>query len=182
MNSDKPSNIKKWNAIVSAFMDGRDDDLKMIHRTGSRGRIFSHLVRRVLDCIGTHYHPEPIFNHKTPNGWYADFARDNGIVLRTYDFYNPDLILDDGSWVEITLSENTAYKKVFQYGHQVDALKVIWIDIDKGLHKSVCQKIHFPNAEVVSVDCYYDLLMECSGGLEIVEKFEHLKSLRGIIS
>jgi hypothetical protein len=181
MNFNKPSNIKKWEAIISAFMEGRDDDLKMIHRTGSRSRIFSHLVRHVLTCIGLQYQVEPVFNHKTPHFWYVDFALDNGIVLRTHDFYNPDFILDDGSWVEITLSENTAYKKLFVHGHQADFLKVVWIDRDDGMHRRLCQNVKFPNAEVVSIDSYYKELCESDEGKCLVEKIERLRSLQRII-
>ncbi|MBT6339980.1 MAG: hypothetical protein HOA72_22150 [Desulfobacula sp.] len=31
---------KKWAKIIGAFLEGRFDELKEIHRTGTRGRIF----------------------------------------------------------------------------------------------------------------------------------------------
>lgn len=136
----------------------------------------------MLDCIGIYYQPEPIFNHKPPSEWYTNFAINNGITLRSHDFYNPDFLLDDGSWVEITLSENTAYKKLFRYGHQADYLKVIWIDKDDGLHKQVCQYIKFPNANVVCIDRYYDKLKIQPRGLKLIEKIELLKNLKGIVA
>lgn len=79
-----------------------------------------------------------------------DFAKTYNLKLRTHDAYNPDLFFEDGTWAEITLSENTAYKKLFRYGHQADQIAVFWLDEDTGLHKDTCQSVHFPNARVTS--------------------------------
>ncbi len=142
----------------------------------------SHLVNNMLDCICLRYEQEPLFDHKAPIEWYNNYSdRIDDIKLRIHDFYNPDYILDDGSWVEVTLSENTAYKKLFRYGHQADFLIVIWIDPDDGLHKQVCQNIQFPNAELVNIEHYYAQLQQSSSGLEIIKKFEQLKKLKGVV-
>ena len=172
---------KKWVAIINAFMENRIDDLMSIHRSGSRGRILSHLVENMFDCLDLRYQSEPFFDHKAPNEWYVKFTKDSDVKLRTHDFYNPDFLLGDGSWLEVTLSENTAYKKLFRYGHQADFLRVIWLDEDNGLHKKVCQNIQVPNAEIVNIECYYDRLKQNQKGLEIINKFVQLKHLKGIV-
>ena len=110
-----------------------------------------------------------------------DLASKRDLKIRTHDFYNPDYLLPDGTWLEITLSENTAYQKLFRYGHQAPAFKVLWLEKDTGLHKKVCKDVDFPNAEVVSVQEYYPEFDEGSGGCELVNKFHQLKRLKGII-
>ena len=45
-------------------------------------------------------------------------SKHDDIKIRTHDFYNPDYILMNGTWLEVTLSENNTYKKLFRYGHQ----------------------------------------------------------------
>ena len=57
----------------------------------------------------------------------------------------------NGTWLEVTLSENNTYKKLFHYGHQAPLLKILWLDEDTGLHKKVCKNVDFPNAEVISI-------------------------------
>jgi hypothetical protein len=173
---------KKWDRIIGSFMENRIDDLMKIHRTGTRGRIFSALVTNMLNCLEVSYQAEPIFDHKMPNEWYVNFANKNGIKLRFRNLYNPDYVLNDGSWIEVTISENTAYKKLFCHGHQADLLTVIWLDVDNGFHKSVCQNIHLPNSCVINIDHYYDKLRRQQEGRKIIEKFESLKELKGIIS
>jgi hypothetical protein len=173
---------KKWVAIINAFMENRIDELMSIQRTGSRGRILAYLVGNMFDCIDLHYQSEPFFDHKAPNEWYINFSNKiDDIKLRVHDFYNPDFLLDDGSWIEVTLSENTAYKKLFRHGHQADFLRVIWLDPDNGLHKKVCQSIQFPNAEVVNIERYYDQLKQSQKGIEIINKVVQLKQLKGVV-
>ncbi len=110
---------KKWSRIIDAFMDERFEDLKEIHRTGTRGRIFAFLINEMFELLRIPNEPEPIFDHIAPDKWYLDFAsKHDDIKIRTHDFYNPDYMLSDGSWLEVTLSENTAYKKLFRYGHK----------------------------------------------------------------
>jgi len=58
-------------------------------------------------------------------GRYTASYQKYDIKIRTYDFYNPDYITPDGTWLEITLSENTAYKKLFRYGHQAPGVTVL---------------------------------------------------------
>ncbi len=172
---------KKWTKMYNAFMDSRFDELKEIHRTGTRGRIFAFLIKNMLDILQIQHDSEPIFDHIAPNKWYLDFASKHDLKIRTHDFYNPDYITPDGTWLEITLSENTAYQKLFRYGHQAPALKVLWLEKDTGLHKKVCKDVDFPNAEVVSVQEYYSEFDKSSGGRELVNKFQQLKQLKGII-
>lgn len=170
---------RKWAPIIAAFLEGRMDDLYSIQRTGARGRIFSCLVADALKLVGLSFRPEPIFQHRDPNSWYMDFATKNGLKLWTYSFYNPDFVLSDGTWAEATLSENSAYKKVFRYGHQSSRLLVIWLDKDNGLHKDLCASTTFPNAQVLEIISFYPDLMQCAGGEDLVRKFEQLKTLRG---
>ena len=173
---------EKWTKIINVFMENKIDELMIIHRTGARGRILSHLVKNMFDCISLQYESEPVFDHKPPNEWYVDFANEtDDIQLRSHNFYNPDFSIGDSSWIEVTLSENTAYKKLFRYGHQVDFIRVIWIDPDEGLHKKVCQNIQFPNADVVNIEHYYDQLQRTSQGIEIINKVEQLKKLKGVV-
>jgi hypothetical protein len=91
------------------------------------------------------------------------------------------MLLDDGSWVEATISENEACKKLFRYGHQAPRLTVIWLDEDKGMHKGICQDVRFPNAEVLRVDSFYSRLKEQEKGRELIERFECLKGLKGVV-
>ncbi len=162
-------------------MEHQFDELKKIYRTGTRGRIFAFLVENMLDILQIPHDSEPIFDHIEPNKWYLDFESNHDLKIRTHDFYNPDYILIDGTWLEITLSENTAYQKLFRYGHQAPALKVLWLEKDTGLHKKVCKDVDFPNAEVVSVQEYYPEFDESFEGCELVNKFHQLKQLKGII-
>ena len=110
--------------MIAAFMEGRIEDVRSMQRTGLRGRIFAHLVAQVWRMLGVSYREEPLFKHRDPDPWYVAFAADNDIKLRTHAFYNPDFILEDGTWVEATLSENTAYAKIFRHGHQAPHLQV----------------------------------------------------------
>ena len=119
---------KKWDKIINTFMENQFDELIQIHRTGTRGRIFSFLIKNMLDILQIPHDSEPIFDHIVPNKWYLDFASKHDLKIRTHDFYNPDYLLPDGTWLEITLSENTAYQKLFRYGHQAPALKVLWLE------------------------------------------------------
>ncbi len=80
-----------------------------------------------------------------------------------------------------SLSKNSAYKKVFRYGHQANELLVLWLDVDEGFHKTACRGVAFPNARVESVESLYDDLVGRAGGVELVRKFETLKGLEGII-
>ena len=172
---------KKWARIINAFMDGQFDELKKIHRTGARGRIFAVLVKEMLEILQIQHNSESIFDHITPDKWYIDLASKHDLKIRTHEFYNPDYILADGTWLEITLSENTAYKKLFWYGHQAPLLKVIWLDDDTGLHKKVCEGVEFFNAEVINVQEYFPNLEKVSGGKDLITKFVKLKKLKGII-
>lgn len=127
-------NIRKRSEVINLFDEERISDLKQIHRSGSRGRILSALVLDLFDMLRVNYQAEPLFNGIEPSHWYVHFANENDIELKVHDFYNPDFVLADGTWVEITLSENTAYKKLFRYGHQANKLIVYWLDDDKGHH------------------------------------------------
>jgi len=183
-----PRRQKKWNKIINAFMEGRFDELKIIHRTGTRGRIFEVLVKGMLETLKISNKPEPIFDRITHDNnlitmskWYLDFASKYDLKIRTHDFYNPDYVLTDGAWLEITLSENTAYKKLFRYGHQAPLLKVLWLDEDTGLHKKVCENIEFPNAQVISIKSYFLELGDVDGGKNLINKFIELEKLKGII-
>jgi len=172
---------RKWEEIIAAFMSGELERLRSVQRTGTRGRVFSALVKATLEALQIPSQPEPIFDHLPPNPWYGEFASEHGLKLREHPFYNPDFLLDDGTWVEVTLSENTAYKKLFRFGHQSPRLTVIWLDEDEGLHKTVCKNVAFPNAVVTDVKQFYPRLANCSGGGEIVENMERLRGLKGIV-
>ncbi len=162
-------------------MENRIDELCSIQRTGARGRIFARLIADLWNTTGKSLRAEPLFEHRDPNPWYVAFAVDNGIKLRTHSFYNPDFVFDDGTWVEATLSENTAYAKVFRHGHQCPRLKVLWLDADAGLHKTICRNVSFPNAEVMNVDSFYPQVRACAGGEELIAGFERLKMLKGTL-
>ena len=172
---------RKWEPIIAAFMEGRIDDLCLIQRTGARGRIFARLLVETWGRLGISYRAEPVFEHRSPGPWYVALAAANGIKLRTHAFYNPDFVIDDGTWVEATLSENTAYTKLFRHGHQASRLTVIWLDENAGFHKSVCAGVSFPNAEVVNVASFYPRVCACEGGEELIAKFELLKTLKGVV-
>lgn len=171
---------RKWDRIILAFMEGDLDKLRLIQRTGSRGRIFYFLVEDMLQVLGILFRAEPIFDHIPPNPWYIEFAREHDLKLRENPFYNPDFFLENGGWLEVTLSENSAYKKVLRYGHQAKELIVLWLDEDQGLHKSVCQIEAFPNAKVQAVEFFYHEL-EMRGRKDIIEKLILLKELKGIL-
>ena len=121
---------KKWDAKLSAFLTDDLDALSKLQRSGTRGRIFSALVRRTFEAIGVDFEAEPLFESLAPTDWYRDFAERHGLKLVVDDHYNPDFLLGDGAWAEATLSENTAYKKLFRYGRQTPQLHVIWLDTD----------------------------------------------------
>jgi hypothetical protein len=162
-------------------MGGDLDKLRSIQRTGTRGRIFAVLMKTLLEALQISFEAEPVFDHLAPDPWYVEFASKHGLKLREHPFYNPDFLLEDGTWVEATLSANTAYKKLFRFGHQSCRLKVVWLDEDEGLHKRVCKNVVFPNAVVTNVDQFYPRLADCPGGEEVVEKLERLRELKGII-
>jgi len=149
---------KKWEKIITAFMDGDFKKLRAIQRTGTRGRIFSVLVGQSFDLIGIPYMHEPIFDHLPVSAWYREFSEKHKLKLSVNSFYNPDFLFSDGCWVEVTLSENTAYKKIFRYAHQASKLIVIWLDSDDGLHKQVCEGEKFNNVKVRPIDWYYPQL------------------------
>ena len=172
---------KKWQNIISLFMENRIDELIQNHRTGTRGRIFSVLSVEIYDVLGIPYRFEPIFYHIPPKEWYVKFARKHGIKLRTHDFYNPDFFLEDGTWVEFTLSEKAAYQKLFRYGHQADNLVIYWLDEDTGLHKEICENVRFPNAEVRSIEYFYEPLRQSAVGIKTIERLEVLRGLKGVV-
>lgn len=172
---------RKWTPIISAFMEDRLDELRSIQRTGTRGRILSTLAASMLRTAGLSAQPEPVFDHVEPDPWYQDFAGRHGLELRTDAVYNPDFLLGDGSWLEVTLSENTAYKKLFRHGPQAPWLTVIWLDEDTGLHKGVCEAVDVPNAEVISIERFFADLEDRPGGAELIEKVRRLKALKGQI-
>jgi hypothetical protein len=172
---------RKWDKIISFFMENRLNDLALNHRTGTRGRILSALSLDIFDKLQIPYKSEPIFYHVQPNQWYKEFAKRHGLKLRTHDFYNPDLFLETGAWVEVTLSENTAYQKLFRYGHQANKLIVYWLDVDEGFHKEKCQHIRFPNAEVNSIECFATRLRKMPSGQDLIERLKLLKNLKGTI-
>ena len=161
-------------------MQGDIDRLASIQGTGSRGRIFHALVKEMFHALEMANRPEPVFEPIPPKPWYVQFSQDHQLKLRIDPFYNPDFILEDGSWIEVTLSENTAYRKLLKYGHQADRLIVLWLDVDYGLHKDICRGVAFPNAEVKRIDGYYDQLEENGKG-DLVRRFEMLKELKGNI-
>jgi len=176
------SQEKKWKKIISLFLENKLDELGQKHRTGARGRILSVLSLNIFDILQIPYESEPIFYHVEPNPWYIEFAKHHDIKIRTHDFYNPDLFLEDGTWVEITLSENTAYQKLFRYGHQADNLVIYWLDKDEGYHKKICQNVRFPNVEIKSIECFNPHLQKTSKGQELVNYLKILKRLKGIIA
>ncbi len=79
-------NRKKWDRIITAFMEDQFNELMSNHRTGSRGRIFLHLVRLALEQTGATFLPEPMFDHVRPNPWYDSFAAENEIKLDIQPF------------------------------------------------------------------------------------------------
>ncbi len=136
------------------------------------------LLRQCFDVLDIGYTSEPVFSGVSPAAWYQDFATKHGLKLRIDQTYNPDFLLQDGTWVEGTLSENTAFKKVMRHGHQTSQLRVVWLDPDDGLYKQICKDVTFPNAEVCSVSWYYSRLDRTTNGREIVNKLELLKVLK----
>lgn len=173
-------NEKKWNTIIQRFMDENTDALLKINRGGSRGRIFCHLIKEMYNLMNIDFIEEPIFRHIEPNPWFVSFAQKYDIKLRIHPFYNPDFFLLDGTWVEITLSENTAYKKLFRFGHQAEKLRIIWLDEDDGRHKEICHDVEFPNIEILNIKSYFHSI-EGSNGSKLVGHFKRLKELKGII-
>ncbi|MFT5189923.1 MAG: hypothetical protein ACI957_002955 [Verrucomicrobiales bacterium] len=175
--SDRPHQ-RKWERIISAFMTGDLDNLRILQRTGSRGRILEVLVQRCFDTLGISYEREPIFAHVPPSAWYADFAARHELKLVSDHRYNPDYVLADGTWVEVTLSENTAFKKLFRYGHQAPRLLVLWLDPDVGLHKQICEDVKFPNATINPISSYWQRLEATAHGAEVVRKLKALRELK----
>ena len=178
--SDSKRNIKKWNNVITLFYEERIDELKQVCHHGGRGRIFAALVVDLFKMQRISYKQEPVFYGIEPDSWYVHFAEENGIKLRTHDFYNPDFVLENGTWVEITLSENTAYKKLFHHGHQADKLIVFWLDDDNGYHKEMCHSTCFPNAEVRCIENMFSQ-DETPESFELISRFRLLKELKCII-
>ena len=58
---------------------------------------------------------------------------------------------------------------------------VLWLDVDPGLHRIVCQGVAIPNAKVEQVGLYFDELAGRAGGRELIRTFETLKALKEII-
>ena len=172
---------KKWEKIISLFMEEKLDDLALNHRTGTRGRILSVLALDLFYKLQIPFTSEPIFYHMEPSQWYIEFAKQHGIKLRTHDFYNPDLFLENGTWVEVTLSENTAYKKLFRYGHQADNLLILWLDKDDGYHKKICQNVRFSNAAIKSIEYFNTQHKKLLSASDIIRRLTILKKLKGTI-
>jgi hypothetical protein len=170
---------RKWSPIISAFLAGDLETVRRPQRTGTRGRILAELVKQAFDAIGTSYDVEPVFQHVPPAPWYVEFAAQHGLKLRVDELYNPDFLLADGTWAEVTLSENTAFKKLLRYGHQAPRLLVAWLDADDGLHKQRCQAVPLPNAEVRPLDWYFPVLRKTAHGADLIRKFEVLRELKG---
>lgn len=137
-------------------------------------------MKEILHTLGIRYRAEPVFEPIPPDPWYVQYSQDHRLKLIMDPFYNPDFYLEDGAWLEVTLSENTAYKKLLKYGHQTNRLIVLWLDVDQGLHKSVCEGVVFFNAKVERVDSFYDQL-KLMGEEDLIRKFEMLKGIKGII-
>ena len=174
-------NQKKWNKILTLFFENKISELLENQRTGTRGRILSVLASNIFNILKISYKTEPIFNHVEPNSWYKEFATKYDIKLRTHNFYNPDFFLEDGTWVEITLSENTAYKKIFRYGHQTDSLLLLWLDEDEGYHKEICRSVRFPNVKFECIDCFNEQICRSQEGIKIIDQLKNLKTLKGTI-
>jgi hypothetical protein len=172
---------EKWDRIIGTFMEGDIEQLKSMHRTGARGRIFLHLVRLALQQAGIAFRSEPVFEPVLPDPWYSSFAAKSGIEIRALPFCNPDFLLDDGTWLEATLSENTAYKKLFSHGHQAPRLIVVWLDEDTGRHREVCKDVVFPNASVLPAEEYFPTLAASLDGARLLGQLERLRQVKGII-
>jgi hypothetical protein len=172
---------RKWEKIVSAFLAGDWETLHAAQRTGARGRIFATLIQHCLEVLGIGYVREPVFAPVPASTWYIEFAARHGLKLRMDHNYNPDFLLEDGTWVEATLSENTAFKKLFRHGHQAPRLLVVWLDRDDGGHKRLCEEVEFPNASTRPVDWYYPQLEQTAKGRDVVEKLELLRNMKGEI-
>ncbi len=172
---------KKWDGIILAFRQGDLEKLFSIQRTGARGRIFYCLVEEMLHLLSVEFRVEPIFEHVSPNPWYVDFALKHGLKLRLHSFYNPDFFFENGAWLEVTLSENSAYKKIFTYGHQSEELFILWLDPDQGFHRSVCLEVEFPNAQIKRVQSFFDHLGKTIQGENLIKKFELLSNLKGTL-
>ena len=179
LSSEKNKN--KWDKITTLFFQNKIHELSLNHKTGTRGRILEILASKLFRIQQIPCKKEPVFYHVKPNEWYVDFSKKHKIKLREHDFYNPDLFLDNGTWVEVTLSENTAYKKLFRYGHQATNLLILWLDIDNGLHKNICNSINFPNAEIKSIESFSKHLNPSPEGLETTNYLRLLKELKGTI-
>jgi hypothetical protein len=169
---------RKWEAILAAFLAEDWATLRAIQRTGARGRILAVLVRRCFDALGIGYASEPVFDHVPPAPWYTEFAARHGLKLATHGSYNPDFLFEDGCWVEVTLSQNTAFKRLFRYGHQAPRLVVLWLDPDEGLHRQVCEGVRFPNAVVRPVSWYYPQLEKTANGSELIRMLETLRGMK----
>lgn len=99
----------------------------------------------------------------------------NDIKLREFDSYNPDFMLGCGTWIEVTLSEEKAYKKLFVHGHQAPHLRVFWLDEDSGHYKSRCAPVTFPNATVARIDTLLPFMKESATSETVIE---HILQLR----
>ena len=127
------------------------------------------------------FKPEPIFDHRPPSDWYVEFAAKHDIKIVVYPTYNPDFWIEDGTWIEATLSENTAYKKVFKHGHQFQKLIVLWLDKDTGRHSDICRDVVFPNASVIQAGTFFSSLAGSVEGEKLLEQFNQLERLKGIV-
>lgn len=172
---------RKWRPLLDAFLAGDVEQTVKLTRTGARGRIFQQLVERSLDELGVEYRREPLFPAIEPDEFYVRMASRFELKLERDSDCNPDFLLADGTWLEVTLSENTAYRKLFRHGHQAPFLAVLWLDADTGLHSQVCRDIAFPHARVSPISILRERL-ECTlRGRELTRQFEALKRLKGIL-
>jgi hypothetical protein len=172
---------KKWNKIIPLFFEDKLNELIENQRTGTRGRILSVLASKIFNILEIPYKTEPVFNHMEPNNWYKEFAIKYDIKLRTHNFYNPDFLLEDGTWVEVTLSENTAYKKIFRYGHQTVSLLLLWLDEDEGYHKEICRSVRFPNVQFECIEFFNEQICRLQEGVKIIDQLKTLKELKKTI-
>ncbi len=60
-------------------------------------------------------------------------------------------------------------------------LKIIWLDIDDGWHKKICEHTIFPNAKIINMDRFFPDLNKSQDGIEIINKLNLLKTLKGVL-
>lgn len=142
-----------WSTPIDAFLKGQYQFCINNGRYGLRGRIFAKIVELLLIYDNVPFESEISFHPKQIPMKFIEIARKYNINLKTRkELYRIDFLINNDIWLEVTLNNQEAHKKILKYAHQCKQLIVLYLE----QKSSFCyQRNVFPNAKVMLVDEYF---------------------------